>query len=72
MPALRLADARGRVVGVIISAHLAAKTIGNDPGAAGAVARLMLPARKDPFIAGETFKPPFMGISVHAIRLTGK
>jgi hypothetical protein len=29
----------------------------------------VLPARKDPFVAGETLKSPFVRVPVHAMRI---
>jgi hypothetical protein len=51
--AFGFADKRERVVGVIVTANLAAKSINDEPGARRAVASFMLLARKDPFAAGK-------------------
>src|ERR1700733_4262135 len=71
MAALGFTDVRGRVVGVIVTAHFAAKPVGDDSGAARAITRFMLPARKDPRVSGKPFKPPFVRIPVHTIPFSG-
>lgn len=67
MTALRFPDERGRIVGVIVAAHLPAKPLNNDPGAAGAVARFMFAARKDLLVPRDSVELPFVGVPVHAI-----
>ena len=60
--ALRFTDARSRVVGMIVAPDFTAKPGGDNPGAVRAVARFVIPARKNPFVARKPFKAPFIGI----------
>lgn len=51
MAELPFADACRGIVSVTVPTHLAAKAANDDPGASRAIAGLMLPAGKYPFIA---------------------
>jgi hypothetical protein len=67
--AFGFSDARRGVVIVPIPAYLAPKSLGDDPRAGRAVARLMFAAGKKPLAAGKTAEPPLAGVPVHASRL---
>jgi len=58
-------DPRRRIIGVIVAAHFATKSLADDTGAGSAIARLMLSARKYPLAAREPLQPFLPHCPVH-------